>query len=111
MKEFVNLKDLPKADGFDEKYLIVATYGNYTLIYRFTSIQPWVVAYLYNPQTKSWAQGYYFEWLSHALIFALRRSDIDWSIIEPAIDICDQMERSDIADLLSEMYTMKEEAV
>lgn len=64
-KKFMNIKDI-QAD-VDEMYLIVAEYKPYTLIYRFTSFQPWVAAWCYDPESKSWANGNYFQDLKDAM--------------------------------------------
>lgn len=39
---------------------IVETIGRYTLLKTDAKYQPWVVAWGYDPTSKSWGQGYYF---------------------------------------------------
>ena len=68
-KRFYNLKELVGADNANERYIIVAEYPkiDYTLIYRNSKYQPWVAAWGYKGDGKSWSQGHYFAELEDAM--------------------------------------------
>ena len=109
MKEYINIKDMLKVDRADKKYLVLATYGDYSLIYRFTSFQPWIVAYLYDEANKGWANGHYFEDMAKAVgyMFYIEKT-LNSEAISAVINICDKNDRGDIADLLCEMNLEEE---
>lgn len=68
-KRFYNLKELVGADNANEIYVVIAEYPeiDYTLIYRNSKYQPWVAAWAYKGDGKSWGQGHYFSELEDAL--------------------------------------------
>lgn len=45
---------------------VFRTVGSYTLLKIEANYQPYVVAYKYDPQSQSWAQGHYFCKYHHA---------------------------------------------
>ena len=52
---------------------VYRTIGSYTLLKIEANYQPYVVAYKYDPQSQSWAQGHYFcEYLPARLDFHKR---------------------------------------
>ena len=108
MKEFINIKDLPKADGVDERYMVVAEYGDYTLIYRFTSFEPWVAAWCYHKEEGYWSQGHYYQTLEGALSYiALMDNKVKKHYISTAINICDREEKTEVADMMAEVISEK----
>lgn len=66
-KYFKNITDITKP----AQYLIVTEYKdiNYTLIYRNTDFQPWIVAYGYIPEKHAWSSGHYFQNIEDATAF------------------------------------------
>ena len=48
---------------------VVETVGKYTLLKTDGKYQPWVVAWGYNPTSKSWGQGHYFCEFRSAFLF------------------------------------------
>ena len=70
MKTFTDLTKEPRHNLEEERYLILETKGDYTLIYRYTSFQPWVVAWLYR-ENSHWEQGHYFDEFSDAVEYFL----------------------------------------
>lgn len=64
-----------KEDG-KELYIVIAEYSDYTLIYRGTQFDPWVVAYGYRPKQKCWDQGHYFDVFADALLYLIKHEPI-----------------------------------
>lgn len=62
MKEFVSMNDLIKVKGDTERYIIIEEFPDidYVLVYRDTTYQPWVAAWLYDKEKQTWQQGHYF---------------------------------------------------
>lgn len=103
-KEFKNISECVIADdGKAEKYIIVAKQGSYTLIYRDSNFQPWIVAYMYDEDSQSWGNGHYFDTLWKAVKY-ITEEETPGNIISSAIHICDKCERGDVGDLLMEMW-------
>ncbi len=67
MKTFVDLSKEPRNSLDNEKFLIIYRLGNYCLIYRYTSFQPWVVANGLHAEEKYWNYGHYFSELRDAV--------------------------------------------
>lgn len=42
-----------------DEIIVLARSGDYTLIKRFSRYTPYVVAFCYDPNSGSWAQGHY----------------------------------------------------
>ena len=70
MKSFYDLKSLVNGNA-NETYVIIGEFPkiNYTLIYRGTTYDPWIVAYGYNKENRCWDQGRYYEKLEDAMAF------------------------------------------
>ncbi len=81
---------------------VILTLGSYTLINRNTNIEPYVAAFAFDPATQSWANGRYFESQTDALLYILRMENPE-RIIDTAIDICNDVDRSDIGEMLEDM--------
>lgn len=56
------LKNLVLADGPVDDFIVVDRFPeiDYVLIYRNAKYEPWVAAWNYNEERKSWGQGHYF---------------------------------------------------
>ena len=69
MKEFRELKNLTKGDNTpDDDYIVVEVLNhNYTLIYRNSSYEPWVVAFGYDREAGYWMNGHYFSTIVEAM--------------------------------------------
>lgn len=59
-----------------ELYIVIAEYSDYTLIYRGTKFEPWVVAYGYRPKQKCWDHGNYFDVFADALLYLIKHEPI-----------------------------------
>lgn len=70
-----------KEDG-KELYIVIAEYSYYTLIYRGTKFEPWVVAYKYRPERKCWDQGRYFDIFADALLYMIKNEPILFCVAE-----------------------------
>lgn len=101
-KEFKNISECVSADNEKEKYIIVAKYGDYTLIYRKSEYQPWIAAFMYDEDFHCWGNGNYFSNLWDAVRYIAEREMLG-KIVSSTINICDKYERQDIGDLLMEM--------
>lgn len=99
MKEFIDIKKQPKANGKDERYTVIETIGRDTLIYRHTTFLPWVVAHGYHPELDCWDAGDYLPTIEDAMLFILKNRNPN-AIISAAMQICDQKDKGDIADML-----------
>ena len=76
-----NRKSIRKLSSFftdeeKELYIVIAQYGTYTLIYRGTQFEPWVVAWLYRPEQKCWDQGHYFDRFADAIKYLFENEPI-----------------------------------
>ena len=73
MKEFIELKDLIKTEEDTERYIIIEEFPDidYVLVYRDTTYQPWVAAWLYDKEKETWQQGHYFCKFEDAVVFIL----------------------------------------
>ena len=73
MKEFVNINDLIKVEGDTERYIIIEEFPDidYVLVYRDTTYQPWVAAWLYDKEKETWQQGHYFCTIEDAMRYIL----------------------------------------
>lgn len=76
-----NRKSIRKLSSFftdeeKELYIVIAQYGTYTLIYRGTKFEPWVVAYGYRPEQKCWDHGNYFDVFADALLYLIKHEPI-----------------------------------
>ena len=56
------------------RYRVLANIGDYTLIDRATSFQPFVVCWLFNTENYTWAQGHYFAEYDRALMWMKERA-------------------------------------
>ena len=58
-------------------YILVAEFPkvDYVLIYRSTT-DDWIAAYHYDSETKSWAQGHYFEKIEDAMRWIQNKIDV-----------------------------------
>lgn len=81
---------------------VILTLGSYTLINRNTNIEPYVAAFAFDPTTQSWANGRYFESQEDALLYILRM-ECPEGVIDATISICDDIDRSDIGEMLEDM--------
>lgn len=63
-------------DEEKELYIVIAQYGTYTLIYRGTKFEPWIVAYNYYPEQKCWDQGHYFDRFADAIKYLFANEPI-----------------------------------
>lgn len=102
-KEFKNISECVSADNEKEKYIIVAKYGDHTLIYRNSKYHPWVVAFMYDKEFQCWGNGSYFGTLWEAMQ-NIAEKEMPGKIVNLAINLCDKYERQDIGDLLMEMW-------
>ena len=68
-KKFYDIKNLVNETDVDDTYVVVEQFKDidYSLIYRKSSYQPWVAAWCYRDDAKSWGQGHYFEVIDDAL--------------------------------------------
>ena len=73
-KMFYDIKELVE-DKELVKFMIIEEFPkiNYTLIYRNSKYQPWVAAWDYKGDGKSWGQGHYFETITDAMEFIRER--------------------------------------
>lgn len=67
------LKDLVLPDGPDDDFIVIDKFPeiDYVLLYRNTKYEPWVAAWKYNDERKSWGQGHYFENLVYAMSYIM----------------------------------------
>lgn len=102
MKTFRKIKNIVKADGPDDDYIVVERYTdlNYTLIYRNSSYQPWVAAWGYHEGKGYWEQGHYFERLEDAMAFiqSKREKVVDPDLVERLIDTVEDFIAGDDSD-------------
>ena len=56
------------------RYTILESFGDYTLIDRDTKFQPYVVCWLFDPDTYTWAQGHYFQYKEDAHKYLVQRA-------------------------------------
>ena len=56
------------------RYRILEAAGDYTLIDRATSFQPFVVCWLFDTKTYTWAQGHYFSDIDAARMWMTERA-------------------------------------
>lgn len=63
------LKNLVLTDGPVDDFIVVDRFPeiDYVLIYRNAKYEPWVAAWNYNDERKSWGQGHYFKNLVGAM--------------------------------------------
>lgn len=85
--EIDNRKSFRKLSSFfidkeKELYIVIAQYGTYTLIYRGTKYEPWIVAYGYHPEQKCWDQGHYFDVFADALLYLIKHEPILFHMTE-----------------------------
>jgi len=59
-----------------EVYIVIAEYGDYTLMYRPVKFEPWIVAYHYRTDQKCWDHGHYFDVFADALLYLIKHESI-----------------------------------
>ena len=85
-----------------QKYDVLVTIGQYTLINRHTNFEPYVVAFMYDDKSGTWAQGLYYGSAEVAIANLLAKGSPS-TLIEAASGICASNEREDIAEMLTGM--------
>lgn len=81
MKEFVTIERLAylinnmSDDKENGKFIIIQTYGDYTLIYRNTKYQPWIVAYAYDEGNQCWGHGTYLNEFDAAIACFYKKTE------------------------------------
>ena len=53
----------------------VYTKGDYTILYRGTSFEPWIAAYCYDKETVTWGNGNYFDSFGEAVLYVMRMTE------------------------------------
>ena len=53
----------------EKKITVLNQIGNYTLVYRHTVYEPFVVAWKFDPVKQDWCQGHYFESCQDARLY------------------------------------------
>lgn len=71
-KEFVDIRKIEKSEGVDELFTVIGQIGDYTLIYRYTKFEPWVVAWCFKGTY--WEQGHYFDTFEDAVQYMIANS-------------------------------------
>ena len=76
-----NKKSLRQLSSFfkeeeKEMYIIIAQYSTYTLMYRGTQFEPWIVAYHCRPEQKCWDQGHYFDKFATAIRYLFENEPV-----------------------------------
>ena len=101
-KIFTDIREIENKRGIEYR-TVISEIGMYTIINRHTSYLPWVAAWLYDKESKCWANGNYFQTLEEAVIYATSRTK-ESVLINAVIDICNRRcDRKDIGDELIEM--------
>lgn len=98
-KVFTELSDMLETEK--THYVVVASYGDYTLIYRNTAYEPWVVAYRYDKDALCWAQGHYYADLGNAMAYLYTMVEkLRETALRAAARILEREEKEELAEML-----------
>lgn len=105
MSEFINIKNLSDAlnnlSSEGDKYIVIQEYDDYTLIYRHSGYQPWIVAYGYDEREKCWGNGHYFEKLESAMSFIfLEEERLEKRVAEDMAVLCDKYSKPVLKEII-----------